>query len=104
MIWLGAGTATIGAVLCLLGAIGLIRLPDALSRLQVVTKASALGVVFSMIGTVLALPTLEVLRDTVMIAFFLLLSTPISAHLVGRAAYRSGLTGRLRVDEFKPEE
>ena len=104
MIWIAAGVASVGAVLCLLGAIGLIRLQDALSRLEVVTKASALGVVFAMAGAVLALPTWEVLRGAAMTAGFLVLVTPISGHLVGRAAYRSRFTGTLSVDEFRGDE
>lgn len=104
MMWVGAGIATIGALLCLMAAVGLVRLHDSLSRLQVVSKASTLGVALCMAGTVLAIPSLPVAVKAFLAAGLLMVVTPISGHLLGRAAHRSGLSGRLSVDELADEE
>lgn len=104
MMWIGAGIATIGALLCLLAAVGLVRLHDPLSRLHVVSKPSTLGVALCMAGTVLAMPGLAVLAKAALVAALLMIVTPISGHLLGRAAHRSGLGGRLTVDELRDED
>lgn len=104
MIWVGTGIATLGALLCLVAAIGLLRLHDALSRLAVTTKASTLGLLFVMIGVAVLLPEVGAVVKAVVTLAFLMLVTPIAGHLIGRAAYRADLTGTLRVDEFAEAE
>lgn len=98
MTWAGTILATVGATLCLLAAVGLLRLPDALSRLQSVAKATTLGASFSVAGAVLMQPSVDAIVKAVLILGFLTLVSPISAHLVGRAAYRVGLVGDLQED------
>ncbi len=81
----------VGCLFCLVAAVGIIRLPDTLIRMHAATKAGTLGaglilaavaVYFAEVGTVLkALLTLV----------FLYLTAPVAAHLIGRAAYRSGI-------------
>lgn len=100
MSWAGAGVATVGAMLCLLASVGLVRLHDPISRLQVVSKASTLGVALCMAGTVLMVPALAVAVKAALATLLLIIVTPVTGHLVGRAAYRSGLTGHLAVDEL----
>lgn len=77
-----------GAVFALLGSIGLARLPDFFSRLHAPTKATTLGVgsmliasslYFSIRGAGLSLHEL-------LIALFLFITAPISAHLLAKAA------------------
>ncbi|RCW39131.1 multicomponent Na+:H+ antiporter subunit G [Halopolyspora algeriensis] len=104
MTWIGTGIATLGALLCLVAAIGLLRLHDALSRLAVTTKASTLGLLFSMIGVAVLFPEIDAVVKAAATLAFLMLVTPISGHLIGRAAYRAGLTGTLRVDELAEAE
>ncbi|MHA6803610.1 monovalent cation/H(+) antiporter subunit G [Salinifilum ghardaiensis] len=100
MIWLGTGLATLGALLCLLAAIGLLRLHDALARLGMTTKASTLGLMFSMAGVIVLHPEPDAVVKAALTLAFLMLVTPIAGHLVGRAAYRSGSTGVLVTDEL----
>ena len=100
MSWIGSGIATVGALLCLLAAVGLVRLRDPLSRLHVVSKASTLGVALCMAGTVLTVPGIAVGVKAALATTLLMIVTPISGHLLGRAAYRSGLTKGLSVDEL----
>ena len=45
-----------GASACLLGAVGLVRLPDLPARLQAATKPQTLGLSLVLVGTALLLP------------------------------------------------
>lgn len=91
MTTLAVGVATVGALFVLLGAVGLFRLPDPATRLHAVTKGSTLGVILVLSGTVIALPGVDVAVKAVAALVFQLFTAPISAHVIGRAAYRAGL-------------
>ena len=56
---IGQAITLLGAVLILLSAVGVVRFPDASSRMQALTKASTAGVVLVAVGSVfvLRLPT-----------------------------------------------
>jgi multicomponent Na+:H+ antiporter subunit G len=91
-----------GAVLCLLAGIGLLRLPDVLTRMHAATKPQALGLLLVLIGAGLRLRSAADLGTLVLVGIFQLLTVPVAAHMVGRAAYRTGRTDRehLVVDEL----
>ncbi len=88
--YLAAALMLLGAGFSLIAAIGVLRLPDLYTRLHAASKAGATGagLIFLAVAVV-SLDGAVVLRALLGIAF-LLLSTPISAHLLARAAYRSG--------------
>jgi multicomponent K+:H+ antiporter subunit G len=78
----------LGATFALIGSIGLARLPDFFSRLHGPTKSTTLGVgallaasivFFTVHGDGLSL-------HEILIALFLYMTAPVSAHLVVRAA------------------
>jgi multicomponent K+:H+ antiporter subunit G len=78
----------VGAGFTFTGALGLLRLPDVFSRLHGPTKASTLGVGGLVLASVLYFALLQgevALRD-VLVALFLFLTAPVSAHLMARAA------------------
>jgi multicomponent Na+:H+ antiporter subunit G len=84
--------AVIGGVLLLLGAgftvlatIGVLRFPDLLTRLHAASKAGAVGggLILLAVGIV-SLDAAVLLRAIVGIAF-LMLTTPVAAHLLARA-------------------
>jgi len=93
----------IGEILVLLGtffyflsALGLIRMPDVYNRMQTSTKSATLGSLGVLVGVgIWALGTdfgsAAWLTKTIVIAVFLLLTNPISAHALIRAAYKSGI-------------
>ena len=70
----------IGAAFVLISAIGLVRLPDALSRLHAPTKAATLGVGSLLLASALYFGSLHEL----LVLIFLFLTAPISAQLMGR--------------------
>lgn len=85
----------IGALLCVAAAIGLIRFPDALSRLHAATKPQILGLIFVVIAVALDSRSWYALLALAPVLVFQALTAPISAHMVARAGYR---TGNFRAD------
>ncbi|PZP44599.1 MAG: sodium:proton antiporter [Azospirillum brasilense] len=90
----------IAAILMILGtaflciaAIGVVRLPDAFQRMHAGTKAGTLGTMLVLVGALLAGDIVK-LPTGVLTILFLLLTLPVAAQLLGRAAYMSGATLR----------
>lgn len=78
-----------GAAFCLLGAFGLLRFPDLLSRLQAATKPQTIGLVLILLGTAVRL-NFESAATLMLVALFQVITAPVISQLVGRSAYRSG--------------
>ncbi|MCX5200219.1 monovalent cation/H(+) antiporter subunit G [Streptomyces sp. NBC_00237] len=83
----------IGAVNCLSGVIGLLRLPDVFTRSYAATNPQTFGMLMLLAGVALRLRSAFDLGTLALVAFFQLLTSAVAAHLVARAAYRTGLTG-----------
>jgi multicomponent K+:H+ antiporter subunit G len=76
-----------GAAFALLGSIGLVRFPDFYSRLHAPSKATTLGLGCLLLGSLLYFARDGVLSlHEVPFALFVALTTPVSAHLLARAA------------------
>jgi multicomponent Na+:H+ antiporter subunit G len=83
-----ASFIVVAAFLCGAAGIGLVRLPDVLSRLHAATKPQILGLGLIVVDVALSNVSLATIAFAVAILFFQGLTAPISAHMVGRAAYR----------------
>ena len=83
----------IGSIFSLISAIGLLRLPDVYTRAHAASKSSTLGVLFVLLGTFLFFLTEEQYFSTKLLLgiFFVFLTAPVSAHMICRSAYRSGV-------------
>ena len=84
--------STIGALAILFASIGILRMPDFYLRLSVTVKAATLGVGIFLICAAIVFPDVSVTAKTIAIIFFLLLTAPVAAHMIGRTAYRSGVS------------
>ncbi len=80
-----------GAVLMVLAALGVVRLPDVLARLQAGTKAASLGLAFIFGGTALLHPTVSSAVKLGLAMLFVFITAPVAGHVIGRAAYRAGV-------------
>lgn len=92
----------VGAVLCLTAAIGLLRFRDVPTRLHAATKPQVLGVLLICAAVALSLRSWAVVAFIVPIVLIQFATAPLSAHMVGRQAYRNGTIDRagLTVDEL----
>ncbi|MCG6567536.1 monovalent cation/H(+) antiporter subunit G [Tessaracoccus sp. ZS01] len=82
----------VGAILCFGAAVALVRFPDLLGRMHAITKPQVLGLIFVSVGIALSLRTWWALGLCLLIIALQLLTAPVSASMVSRSAYRSGLT------------
>ena len=87
---LAAVGLVLGAFLSLAAGVGLVRFPDALSRLHAATKPQILGLIFIVAAIALMSRSWSTLLALAPILVFQMLTAPISAHMVGRAGYRTG--------------
>lgn len=81
----------LGGVLMLLAAVGVARLPDVFMRMQAATKASALGAGLMVLAVAIFFGDLGTVMRAVLVIAFIFLTAPVSAHLIGRAAYFVGV-------------
>jgi multicomponent Na+:H+ antiporter subunit G len=81
----------IGTAFILIAAIGLIRLPDLYLRMSASTKASTLGVGCVLLATAVYFNDFGVTLRVIAVILFLLLTAPVAAHKMGRAAYFNGV-------------
>ena len=96
----------LGAALCLTAAMGLLRFRDVPSRLHAATKPQVLGFLVTCIAVALALGSWQVTAFLIPVALIQLATAPLSAHMVGRQAYRNGTIdlGSLVVDELADDD
>lgn len=92
-----------GTVLMLISAIGIIRLPDFYLRMSAITKAATLGLFLLLIGLVIYFNNLQLSIKSFIIITFILLTNPVGAHAIARAAYMKGtkLWESNTIDELK---
>jgi len=101
---LGAVLVLLGSVFLFLGALGLVRMPDLFNRIQAGTKASTLGTFLSLIGLLLITP--EWWGKLILLMIFILITNPVSSHVLARAAHFIGvpLANKTVTDKYKEEE
>ena len=87
--WLADALVVLGILVMTIGVYGVVRMPDTYTRLHVASKMVFLGAMPLLLASALA-GGQEVTLRVILIAFFVLLTTPVSAHMVGRAAYLRG--------------
>ncbi|WP_019873893.1 monovalent cation/H(+) antiporter subunit G [Sporichthya polymorpha] len=87
---LAAACLLTGATLALIAAIGVLRLPDLLSRMHAATKPQVLGLVLVLIGLGFRLLEPGAIGVLVLIGVCQMMTSPIGNHMVGRASVRAG--------------
>ena len=71
--------------------LGILRLPDVLIRMHATTKAGTLASGLVMLGVAAGFGDAPTVARAVAVVIFLLLTAPVGAHMIGRAAFRSGV-------------
>ena len=91
-----------GVFFSLVTAIGMLRFPDAYTRLHAGTKGLTIGVGLVLLGSALSAPSLEHGIKTGLIGVFMLVTNPIAMHALARANYRVQRSRlRLVIDEYQ---
>lgn len=83
--------AVLGSLFCFLAALGVVRLPDVYTRLHAASKAGVVGAGMILLAAAVSATDGAAGLRAILGIVFLLLVTPVSAHLLARAAYSVGV-------------
>ena len=86
-----AALVLVGTGFFVLAAVGLLRMPDVYLRMQPATKASTLGAACGLVAFAIHFRELDLVTRAVAGIAFFFLTAPVTAHVIGRAAYRLGV-------------
>lgn len=87
--WVADALVVLGIVIMTIGVYGVIWMPDLYTQLHAASKAVFLGVISFCVASVVTGETAIVAR-VALIAVLLLVTTPVSSHLIALGAYREG--------------
>ncbi|GAA1719570.1 hypothetical protein GCM10009809_14200 [Isoptericola hypogeus] len=80
----------LGAYFTLAAGVGLVRFPSLLARMHTVTKPQVLGLVLLLAALALRVRSWSAVAMLVLVVVFQLATSPVAAHMVGRAGFRTG--------------
>jgi len=100
--WLGllrAGLACVsvlaGLFFVLAGTLGVLRLPDFYTRLHAAGMTDTLGAELILIGLIIQSGFTQMSLKLLLVAFFLLMTSPTATHAIAFAAHKAGLEPKL---------
>ncbi|GAA3703810.1 hypothetical protein GCM10022377_16910 [Zhihengliuella alba] len=79
----------VGALMSLAAAVGMLRFPDLMSRMHAATKPQVLGLLLMLAAVALQIGSWSAVPVLVLAWLLQLVTAPVSAHMVGRAGYRT---------------
>jgi multicomponent Na+:H+ antiporter subunit G len=89
--FLMAALVLLGGFFCFVAGLGVLRLPDALIRMHASTKAGTLGAGLILAAVAIYFADTATITRAVVAILFLLITAPVAAHMIGRAAFRVGV-------------
>ncbi|MEM8617334.1 MAG: monovalent cation/H(+) antiporter subunit G [Pseudomonadota bacterium] len=87
----GAAFCLIGALLAVIGTVGVLRFPDFYTRLHAASVTDTAAATLCILGMLLLAPTFTIAAKLAAIWLFLFLTGPTSSHAVANAAHMAGL-------------
>ena len=84
-----------GLFFVLAGTLGVIRLPDFYTRLHAAGMTDTLGAELILLGLIVQAGFTQMSLKLLLVAFFLLITSPTATHAVAHAAYKAGLKPHL---------
>ncbi len=85
----GGAISVLGSLFLLLGALGVVRMPDLFNRIQAGTKATTLGTILFLAGIGVAEPTW--IPKLLLLVLFIIFTNPVSSHVLARSAHHVGV-------------
>jgi len=88
-----------GGAFCVIGMIGLVRMPDVFTRIHGVSVTDTLGAGFIITGLALQSGFTLVTAKLIIIMGLILLTSPVATHALAQAALHAGVRPKLDHDE-----
>jgi multicomponent Na+:H+ antiporter subunit G len=80
-----------GGIFCVIGAVGLIRMPDLYTRMHAASVTDTLGAGLVLFGLILQAGLTLVMAKLVIIGVLILFTSPTATHALARAAFLRGV-------------
>ncbi|WP_067805191.1 monovalent cation/H(+) antiporter subunit G [Actinomadura formosensis] len=80
-----------GSGFCAVGALGMLRFPDLLTRLHAATKPQTIGLLLVLAGVAPQAGPVTAVTPLALVAVFQLITAPVTAQAIAGAAYRAGV-------------
>ncbi len=90
LVWVGVGLMVLGSVVTLITALGIVHFKSVFTRMHSSSKPQSFSIALMAIGVTLAMQSVKVACVAFLITFMQYITAPISSHMLGRAAFRSG--------------
>lgn len=87
--WVADAFVALGVFGMTVGVYGIVRMPDVYNKLHAASKVVFLGVVMLLVASSVTSDA-EIILRAILIGVFLVLTTPVSAHVVGKSAFLRG--------------
>ena len=84
--FLGVAALLFGLFFCAVGVLGVMRMPDSLTRLHASGKVATLGLFGLLLGAALLMPS--VWLRLLALGLFVLLTSPVATHAIAASVYR----------------
>ncbi|MGK0618812.1 monovalent cation/H(+) antiporter subunit G [Meiothermus cerbereus] len=91
LLWLVYMLVLGGVFFLFIAAIGVVRMPDLYNRMHATSKAGTLGVGLILVAVAVFYQELSVAARALSALAFIILTAPVAAHALGRAAYLAGV-------------
>ncbi len=88
--WIAALLLLAGGFFCLVAGLGILRLGDVFCRMHAATKAGTLGLALICLAVMVQAESFAQVAEALFVFVFMIATAPIGAHLIGRAAFRTG--------------
>ena len=95
-----------GSLFIFIAALGVLRMPELYVRIHSSTKAGTLGLGLILLSVAMHFQDFGITIRAAVTTIFIVLTAPVAAHVIGRAAYRTGVPlwhGTI-IDELKSDE
>ena len=98
--WIADAFVVLGVIVMTIGVYGMIRMPDPYTSVHAAGKAVFLGVISLLVASVFT-GELSIILRVVLIGIFLIITTPVASHVIGKAAFvqRERMRSPAPVDE-----
>jgi multicomponent Na+:H+ antiporter subunit G len=91
-----------GSAFCVIGAIGLIRMPDLFTRMHAASVTDTLGAGLILLGLILQAGFTLVAAKLLILGVLILFTTPTATHALARAAFLRGVKPLLGDGKLEP--
>ena len=98
----GVAALLFGLFFCAVGVLGVIRMPDSLTRLHASGKVATLGLFGILLGAALLMPSAWLRLLT--LGLFVLLTSPVATHAIAASVYRRREIAEELAEADLPEE